>query len=321
MTRIVFPRLRMRITKFIFSICAILLPALFINGAYYLRMQGNSRYTPAPVPFSQYSVQSDKTAQHMLPEYRSDVSMPVNLLVLGLDDDETRSDVLLLFHFRPDISKLDILSIARDTRVRSDGTYMKINALYGKGKEEKVAAKVSEITGLPIHYYFTVNLAGFRKIIDTLGGVRFYVPFPMSYDDPVQNLHIHLKKGMQLLDGKKAEQLVRYRKGNLKGQGYLEGDIGRIKVQQDFIKALIQQKVSIKYLSRADTIFEVLREYARTNITISDIVQYAVSAGRVENDATNAFTLPGESRIIGDVWYYIYDRKQTEALMNRYFFN
>ena len=77
-------------------------------------------------------------------------------------------------------------------------------------------------------------------LVDLVEGVEFYVPRDMDYDDPYQDLHIHLKEGRQVLDGEKAMQLVRFR-------GYDDGDIGRVAVQQDFLKALIKECLSLKH--------------------------------------------------------------------------
>jgi len=307
----------MRVTKYIFTVCLLLLFVLFANGMYTLLEPADSRHTPTPI--------SDQTGVTLLGQesnhYESSMSEenPLNVLVLGLDKDETRCDVIMLFNFDPGTSKMNILSIARDTRVHESGRYGRINALYSKGGEKLVAKKVTEITGLPVHYYITMDFKGFRKTIDTLGGVEFYVPFRMNYDDPTQDLHIHLKKGMQLLNGVKAEQFVRYRKGNL-GQGYSEGDIGRIKMQQDFLKALIEQKLSIRYISRADELFDILQKYVNTNLTFADIANYIGSISKIKGSEVNTYTLPGESQMIGDVWYYIHNRQETSSLINNNFY-
>ena len=50
----------------------------------------------------------------------------------------------------------------------------------------------------------------------------------------------------------------------LRGQGYIEGDIGRIRMQQDFIKALIDQKLNIRYISKADDIFRIIKDNVKT---------------------------------------------------------
>lgn len=309
----------MRVTKYIFTVCLLLLCVLFANGMYVLLEPAARRQPPAPITMDPSGINLPEY------EYRHNESStsgenPINLLVLGLDRDETRCDVIMLFNFDPSLSRLNILSIARDTRICRDGRYGKINALYSKGGEKLVAEEVTEITGLPVHYYITMDFRGFRKLVDTLGGVEFYVPFRMNYDDPSQNLHIHLKKGRQILNGAKAEQLVRYRKGNYSGQGYSEGDIGRIGMQQDFIKALIEQKLSIRYISRADELFDIIKEYISTNLTISDVSHYLGSAGKIKSSEIGTYTLPGDSRLIGDVWYYIHNGKETARMLSDHFY-
>ncbi len=310
----------MRTMKYMFTLCVILLLAMFSNGVYVLVHSKDAKPGKEPVPISYYQSEDPTWSSMEYSESRTGKEMPVNMIVLGLDEDETRSDVILLFNFEPGISRLNILSIARDTLVKTDGRYYKINALYSKGGEVLLANKVSEITGLPVHYYVTMNFKGFRKIIDTLGGIQFNVPFRMNYDDPTQKLHIHLKKGMQLLNGKKSEQLVRYRKGNYKGQGYTDGDIGRIKMQQDFIKALISQKLHFGYLSRTDDLFNILQKYVKTNVTISDISRYLGSIGKIKGDEINTQTLPGYSKMIEGAWYFIHDQDETENIISGGFY-
>lgn len=311
---------------FIASLLALLL--LSANGVFFILQTGIGSLHYVPEPFSGESGSGYETKSLATPEDNSRTRSqaeaknrmaPVNLMVLGLDNDKTRCDVIMLLNFDPDTSSLNMLSIARDTRVRSGRSYRKINSLYSKGREKLVADEICNITGLPVHYYITADFRGFRKIVDALGGVEFYVPFRMKYDDPTQNLHIHLKKGLQVLDGRKAEQLVRYRKGNLKGQGYIEGDIGRIKMQQDFIRALIEQKLTVQYISKADDIFTIIRENVKTNIELTDIARYFSSVARLKNENIKTFVLPGESHLIGDVWWYIHDREQTAAMISENF--
>jgi LCP family protein required for cell wall assembly len=316
----------MRGTRFFFAASVIMLVLLSANGIYFMLSGGQDmgRFEPEPISGG-YTVRygtdiartnmEDQDGKHDSDPESIPGMAPVNLMLLGLDRDKSRCDVIMLLNFDPETSDLNVLSIARDTRIRTGRSFRKINSLYSKGGEKRVAEEISTITGLPVHYYITADFKGFRKIIDTLGGVEFYVPFRMNYDDPTQNLHIHLKKGLQVLDGRKAEQLVRYRKGNYKGQGYIEGDIGRIKMQQDFIKALIDQKLSFRYLSKADDVFAIIRDYVKTNITLSDIARYAGSAAKIRPEDIKTFVLPGESCLQGDVWWYIYDREQAASMI------
>ncbi len=312
----------MRGNRSFFIASLIMLLVLSANGIYIMLYNGQNilHYSPEPISdgySAGYEADTMQTNEAKADkQFETDTGMePVNLMLLGLDRDETRCDVIMLFNFDPDTPSLNVLSIARDTRIHIGSSYRKVNSLYSRGGEKQVASEISRITGLPVHYYITADFRGFRKIIDTLGGVEFYVPFRMNYDDPTQNLHIHLRKGMQLLDGRKAEQLVRYRKGNHSGQGYIEGDIGRIKMQQDFIRALIDQKLNLRYMSKANEIFEIVKDNVKTNITISDIARYAGYAAKVRDADIKTFILPGESHMAGNVWWYIYDRKQTAELI------
>ncbi len=244
----------------------------------------------------------------------------LNLLLLGLDDNETRADVIMMINYSPQKQKMNVLSIPRDTKVVLNGRNEKINALYGIGMESLMINAVEKITKIKVDYYLTLNFKGFREIVDKLDGVIIDVPIDMKYDDPVQNLHIDIKKGEQLLDGEKAEQFVRYRKGNHKGEGYDNADIGRISMQHMFIKEFIAQKLKLKYISKAYEIFLILRKSIDTNIKPGDISMYAGDIMRIEENGIYVFTAQGESIEIGGIWYYICDIYNTRDIVEKEFY-
>ena len=113
----------------------------------------------------------------------------------------------------------------------------KINAFYDEKNTQKMLDKVNELTGLGIEYYVTISNEALIKLVDIIGGVEFDVPIDMNYDDKSQNLHIHLKKGVQMIDGKKAEMLLRFRHNN-NGTSYPveygDNDYGRMKTRTKF---------------------------------------------------------------------------------------
>lgn len=322
----------MRITKFILIAASFVLTVLFICGIgilYSFNNDHGKNFGDISDNIGQMGMDStatedgensiwDESGDSIFDsgQGRKDV---VNFLVLGLDNDETRADVILLLNFDTGSKNLNILSIARDTRVRVKGEYCKINAVYSKGIR-LMKNKITEITGLDIDYYAVMNLKGFRETIDLLGGVEFDVPFRMKYDDPTQDLHINLLKGRQILDGDKAEQLIRYRKGNRKGQGYSEGDIGRIEIQQEFLKELIRQKVNLKYIGKIDEMFGILKKYLKTDIGIDEVVKYAGSIAGLQKDNTGFFTLPGDSVRKDNKWYYVYNKKKTQKMIEENFY-
>lgn len=140
-----------------------------------------------------------------------------------------------------------MLSIPRDTFIgesKSSATaWDKINAVYQTGAEN-VLEDVRNLTGIDVKYYVMVDTEALKVLVDKIGGVTFNVPIDMKYDDRKQNLHINLKAGEQLLDGDKAEQVVRFRHNN-NGSTYPESygieDIGRMKTQRAFLTALAKQ--------------------------------------------------------------------------------
>lgn len=301
--------------KIAFLTCILLSVVLFAEG--FVIIADLKNISKSSEPNTGYSYTRLGENKDILPPQNKE---PVNVLILGLDEEEMRSDVIILANFSPEENRLNLLSIARDTRVRVKNRTSKINALIKLGGERLVAEKIKEITSLDVHYYIILNFEGFRRIIDTLDGVEIEVPFEMDYEDPDQDLYIHLKKGLQVLNGEKAEQFVRYRKGNKRGEGYEDGDIGRIKMQQEFMKALIEQKLKFKYISKADEIYLILKKYLKTNIEIRDINRYIRNIQNVKIDEVRSFTLPGESAYAGGVWYFIHDLKKTRALISKNFY-
>lgn len=299
----------MKLRKIILAFSTIILTGMFACGV--IILSGRLTF----VKQKPYTVQQQK---HQL-ESGTKYDGPVNLVLLGLDQEGIRTDTILFINFNPMNSELNILSVERDTKAYADGKYCKINALYAMGGEEYVMQIMEQITELPVHYYVTLNFEGFKKIIDVFGGVEFDVPFDMDYDDPTQNLHIHLNKGRQLLDGAKAEQLVRYRKGNRHGEGYIDGDVGRIQTQQKFLKELISQKLKLIYLSRINQLFAILDDNMKTNITISDVKYYLPGIAGINTEKVGTFTMAGDSSFEDGVWYFFYNKKKTLQIIKNNF--
>lgn len=243
----------------------------------------------------------------------------INILAIGLDNDGTRTDTIIVVSYDLDGNLVNILSIPRDTRMYVGGNYQKINCAYAVTKNGKrngvngTIEAVTRLTGIPIHYYVEFTFETFREVIDALGGVDFDIPQNMNYDDPVQNLHIHLKKGFQHLDGDKSEQLVRFRK-------YPMGDIDRVKVQQSFMKALAEQKLNSSIIGKLPDLFKVLQKDIKTNFKVSDITKYALNLMDLSSENVKAYSLPGtaDSESYG-ASYWVADMAQTKVLIEETF--
>ncbi len=234
-----------------------------------------------------------------------------NILLLGGDRVYNNTDTIILANIDTSNNILSLLSIPRDTRVKIEGNTRKINFAYPRGGPELAVKTVESLLDTSISNYVFIDLSVFRKTVDLLGGVYYYVPSNMRYDDPSQELYINLEKGWQVLDGKKAEYLVRYRRG------YIDGDLGRIKVQQDFIKETIKQKLTISNIPRLRKIAVMLFENLSTDLTIDKIFELLKIAPGIDYTDIGFYRLPGVT--IEQNWYFMHDRLKTSHLIETMF--
>ncbi len=254
-----------------------------------------------------------------------------NFLVLGRDRVALNTDVIMLISFDTTSGEIAVMQIPRDTYIESGNKSHKINALYAamynqarrsgssKPYEDGMVGFVEALEMnlyTQIDYWAVVNLEGFTAIVDSIGGVEVDIPFDMDYDDPIQGLSIHLKHGKTTLDGKTAEQFVRFR------SGYVQADIGRINAQKIFISALLRQIKNNLSLKTVTALAKTALDNTLTSISVADCVYFAKAALEVDMANIKMFTMPGlDARSDGDsgAWYYVMYRDDTLALINRYF--
>lgn len=230
-----------------------------------------------------------------------------NILVAGVDKAGVRADVIMLFNVNSADKTMSLISIPRDTKVKVEKRSSKINSLLGKDNgEELLVDAVRQLTGLSVDSFCKVTFEGLRNIVDILGGIEYNVPIDMDYDDPVQDLHIHLKEGKQTLSGADAEGLVRFR------SGYANADLGRIGTQQDFLKEAVKQKLRLKYIAKLPAIMRELNENFSTDLTALDILTLGIDARRC--NGLSSYTLPGEPKYSGGVSYFVPDEDAHEQI-------
>lgn len=248
----------------------------------------------------------------------------INVLLLGISEDlnSKLTDTIMVCSYNPKTQRASILSIPRDTYVGKNKNSVKandkLNTVYSKSGIDTCMEKVEQITGIELDYYAVVNTKALIKIVDIIGGVNFDVPIKMDYDDSTQNLHIHLKKGMQKIDGEKAEQLLRFRhnnNGSTYSQEYGDNDYGRMKTQREFIKETMKQTLQLKNITKAKKIISAVFENVNTNVEEGLIKQYLPYAIEFNTDSILMEQLPGESKKYNDVWVYEYNKKETTSLV------
>ena len=244
----------------------------------------------------------------------------INVLIVGVDKSKALSDVIMVVRYDEEHNKVMAMSIPRDTYVNYKGRTMLINSVYGTGKISggeggginALCEKVTTLTGLKINYYVQFEVGTFAKLVDELGGVQFNVPQNMNYDDPVQDLHIHLKKGNQILNGKDAESMVRFR-------GYPQADLKRVEVQQDLFKALIQQKLKLSYVTKIPTVYASIRNDVKCNMGLDEMLKYGKSMLNLNPD-TDIYTCTMPTYSAHDAHLY-QDRKETDKIIELYFYS
>lgn len=208
-----------------------------------------------------------------------------NIVVFGTDDSGLRSDTIMLFSISEKEENINVISIPRDLKVKIGNGFQKINTALAIGKESLAVQTVKDVTGVPIHDYITVNFRAVKDIINALGGVDFYVPQNMHYEDPYQDLYIHLNKGQQHLDGSKALQLLRFR-------SYPMADIQRTNVQRDFIQAVIDQKLSVANVGKIPEIYDAVSKNIRSSLSLAELTDYATTVMGMKELKFNSFPCP-----------------------------
>ena len=255
----------------------------------------------------------------------------INVAVFGTDEDGFRADVNMVVSFNTNTKELHMISVPRDTRVvltddmidyleKEDEYVPNRNGVYGQckltevhayaGKGNRCAfsvAMLEDLLDVEIDYYVKFDLTAFKKVVDAVGGVDFYVPMNMYWDmTDTGGPLINLREGMQHLDGDKAEQLVRFR------DGYAQKDLKRIEVQQEFITALIEKVCSSQTLmSKLDDLVEVVLDCTESDVTITEALGYVKYVKDLDPAKITSDTVPGEGGS-----YFDMDEEGTKELID-----
>ncbi|MFI8894445.1 LCP family glycopolymer transferase [Streptomyces paradoxus] len=192
----------------------------------------------------------------------------------GTDDGSARSDTAMIVHIYKGHKKASVVSIPRDTLIdrpactdtqgneHPAAQNAMFNSAYSTGGAACAVKTVESITDLRMDHYLEVDFAGFQRLIDDLGGVE--ITTTKSIDDP--DSHLNLKAGTHTLDGEQALGLVRTRHGV--GDG---SDLGRIQLQQAFIKALVNQIKDVGVFSNPKKLLDLAETATKTVTTDSDL--------------------------------------------------
>ena len=275
--------------------------------------QNGGQNTTAPGPGGVGDASGSNPADPMALNRRKNV---YTILLAATDKDGTRTDTMMVMCYDTEKQTVGVVSIPRDSLIdRGSGHHPKL--VYGKGGVEQRVEDISQMLGIPIDGYIKVNIKGFITLVDYLGGIDFYVPCDMDYDDPFQNLSIHYKEGQRKLSGQQAMEVARFRKNN-DGSGY--SDVGRTQTQQKLLIALAKKVLSWDSLTKVNGFVEIFNKNVSTDLTLDNMMYFAGQAINLDpSAAVETATLPGRGDGVfrGYSWCFELDPEGTLETVNR----
>ena len=243
------------------------------------------------------------------------------VLILGRDTGGGgNTDTMLLASYDVTNQKATVMSIPRDTMVNVPWDIKRINSVYnyyGGGEKgiQNLYKEISQLVGFEPDYQVVVEWEAVGQLVDAMGGVWFDVPRNMSYWDPYQNLEILQKKGYRLLTGEDAMQVIRYRHDSNMKYGYADGDLGRIKTQQAFLTAMIEQLLKLENITKVNQFVKVFQENVETDLSFQNILWFAKSAymGGLKMENVKFVTMPNNN---APCWSRSYQNMQSYVTPN-----
>lgn len=227
------------------------------------------------------------------------------ILVAGVDVVSNNTDTIMVGQLDTVNHTLNVVSIPRDTLTNIKHEVKKANsayhyAQYYSGIQSssyygcdpiKVMREelIKSFLGFDVDGYILVNMEAAEQVVDTIGGVQFDVPPGMDYDDPTQDLHIHIPAGQQKLSGEQFVQLMRFR------SGYAGGDIQRIDMQHELLMAVASQMLSLKNIPNLSEVISIVSDNMQTSLTTENMLYYAKEFLKLDSENIKFYTMPGNT--------------------------
>lgn len=243
----------------------------------------------------------------------------VTFLVLGIaDDPEERestslTDTIMVATVDVEKKSVSVLQIPRDTYVGNETSTGKINAIYKQSSSSwdyaglrGLTQMIHEMFQLNIDHYVTVQMDGFKELVDLIGGVTMDVPVDMELNGTV------VKAGTQTLNGEQAIAVVRTR------NVYANADLGRMNTQKLFLQALIEKCLDLDLVTMTRMIPTVMANIT-TDLTAGDMLGYINVAKGMSTENIVFNTVPGYGDMVSGQSVYVVDAQETADLLNEQF--
>lgn len=214
-----------------------------------------------------------------------------------LPERKITADTLVIVHIDNDAKTFMSSAVPSNMNILVDGVSTRLGALYESKGVDFLCDKITAVTGLKIDFYMSVTMRNFAGIIDDIGGITFSVPVNMTYEDESQDLKINLTEGSHKLNGDKALQLLRYR-------SYSDGNISRMTIALNFIKALLEKLTSPENLTKAASLYDTLIKNITTNFNETLLPEYIDTIFSYPKLTPVELLYPGEPRASNEYGEY-----------------
>lgn len=266
----------------------------------------------------------------VIPAGESVKEKPVAIALLGLDSRAhgggLNTDVMMVAVLNPKTKSATVVSIPRDSKIDVDGyKERKANefyaAFYNSAKKEgmeteaaqadakqHVRTVLGQLFGIEVKYTAVINFQGFADVVDALGGVEVNVDMRMKYKDSQDGTDIDLHEGVQVLDGDKALDFVRYRKSN-DGKN-MSSDFDRNKRQSEVIGALVDKMKSLSGATKLGSVIEAVGNNMKMDMPSKEIQNLLHEYFGISRSDVTFIPLEGSWR---SPYVYLDDAKLDEA--------
>lgn len=208
-----------------------------------------------------------------------------SVLILGIDENDSReaegqtretsrTDSMIYMAINKDKSKMDMISIPRDslTLMRekendndaSSYFYDKITHAHAYDDVRGTINATENLLNSPVNFYILINFKAFEQTVNAFGGIDLYVPFDMDEQNANGELNtVKLEKGWHTLNGEQALAFCRSR--------YYDSDIERGQRQLQAIHALIDKSKSLNALTKINEVINIVGNNVEHNLTPTQI--------------------------------------------------